>query len=59
MGTKFDLFSEEGRGFESKSVTDTRVTTDKNDPFWNMGFKHEKKRMDKNGAKCNMGFSGV
>ena len=27
-------------GFESKSFTDTRATTDKNDPFLNMGFKH-------------------
>ena len=30
-------------GFETKSVTDTRVTTDKNDPFLNTGFKHWKK----------------
>ena len=56
MVAKFDLFSAEGRGFESKSVTDTRATTDKNDPFLNMGFKHGKKWVDKNGAKCNMGF---
>ena len=56
VGAKFDLFSEEGRGFESKSVTDTRATTDKNDPFLNMGFKHWKKWVDKNGAKCDMGF---
>ena len=50
------IFSEEGLGFESKSVTDTRATTDKNDAFLNMGFKHGKKWVDKNGAKCNMGF---
>ena len=57
VGTKFDFFfSAEGRGFESKSVTDTRATTDKNDPFLNMGFKHGKKWVDKHGAKCNMGF---
>ena len=30
------------RGDESKSVTDTRATTDKNDPLLNMGFKHGK-----------------
>ena len=59
MVAKFDLFSAEGRGFESKSVTDTRATTDKNDPFLNMGFKHGKKWVDKNGAKCNMGFGRI
>ena len=42
VGAKIDLFSVE-EGFESKSVTDTRATTDKNDPFLNMGFKHGKK----------------
>ena len=46
----------EGRGFESKSVTDSRATTDKNDSFLNMGFKHGKKWVDTNGAKCNVGF---
>ena len=56
---KFDLFSAEGRGFESKSVIDTRATTDKNDPFLNKGFKHGKKWVDKNGAKCNMGFGRI
>ena len=59
VGAKFDLFSAEGRGFESKCVTDTRATTDKNDPFLNMGFKHGKKWVDKNGAKCNMGFGRI
>ena len=58
-GCQFDLFSTEGRGFESKSVTDTRATTDKNDPFLNMGFKHGKKWVDKNGAKCNMEFGRI
>ena len=53
---KFNLFSAERRAFESKSVTDTRATTDKNDPFLNVGFKHGKKRVDKNVAKCKMGF---
>ena len=33
-----------------------RATTDKNDPFLNTGFKHGKRWVDKNGAKCNMGF---
>ena len=47
MVAKFDLF------------IDTRATTDKNDPFLNMGFKHGKKWVDKNGAKCNMGFGRV
>ena len=50
------FFSADRRGFESKSVTNTRATTDKNDPFLYMGFKHGKKWVDKNGAKCNMGF---
>ena len=59
VGAKFDLFTAEGRGFESESVTDTRATTDKNDPFLNMGFKHGKKWADKNGAKCNMGFGRI
>ena len=31
----------------------------KNDPFLNMGFKHGKKWVDKNGAKCNMGFGRI
>ena len=53
VGAKFDLFSAEGRGFESKSVTD------KNDPFLNMGFKHGQKWVDKNGAKCNMEFGRI
>ena len=53
------LFSGEGRGFDSKSVTDTRATTDKNDPFLNMGFKHGKKWVDKNGAKCNTGLGRI
>ena len=52
VSATFDLFSAEG--FESESVTDT---TDKNDPFLNMGFKHGKKWVDKNGAKCNMGLA--
>ena len=58
MVAKFDLFSAEGRGFESKSVTDTRATTDKNDPFLNMGFKHGKKWVDKMGQNAIWG-SGV
>ena len=37
MVARFDLFSVEGRGFESKSVANTRATTDKNDPFLNLG----------------------
>ena len=59
MVAKFDLFSAEGWGFESKSVTDTRATTDKIDPFLIMGFKHGKKWVDKSGAKCNMGFGRI
>ena len=59
IGAKIDLFSGEAREFESKSVTDTRATTDKNDPFLNMGFKHGKKWVDKNGAKCNMRFGRI
>ena len=47
------------RGFESKSVIDTRATMDKNDPFLNVGFKHGKKWVDKNGAKCNMEFGCI
>ena len=39
-----------------ESVTDTRATTDKNDPFLKKGFKHGQKWVDKNGAKCNVGF---
>ena len=35
-----------------------RATTDKNDLFLNMEFKHGKKWADKNGAKCKKG-SGV
>ena len=50
------IFFRGGVGIESESVTDTRATTNKNDPFLNMGFKHWKKWVDKNGAKCNMGF---
>ena len=50
------FFPGRGEGFETESVTDTRATTDKNDPFLNMGFKHGKKWVDKNGAKCNLGF---
>ena len=37
------FFPRRGGGFESKSVTDTRATTDINDPFLNMEFKHGKK----------------
>ena len=59
IGAKFDLFSAEGRGFESKSVTDARATTDKNDPFLNMRFKHGKKWVDKNGAKRDMEFGRI
>ena len=40
--TKFDLFSKEDRGFESTSATDSRATTDKNDPFLNTGFKSKR-----------------
>ena len=46
-------------GFESKSVTDTSATTDKNDPFLIMGFKHGKKWVDKNGAICNVGIGRI
>ena len=42
--------------FESKSVTDTRATTDKNDPFLNVGFKHG--WVDKMGQNATWG-SGV
>ena len=45
------FFSADRRGFESESVTDTRATTDNNDPFLNVGFKHWKKWVDRNGAK--------
>ena len=38
--------------------TDTRATTDKNDPFLNMGFKHGKNGWTKNGANAIWG-SGV
>ena len=45
------FFPEEGRGgIETESATDTRATTDNNDPFLNTGFKHGKKWVDKNGA---------
>ena len=55
-----DLFSGEGgEGFETKSVTDTRATTDKNDPFLNMLFKHGKKVSGQTWAKCNMGFGRI
>ena len=48
------------RGGDSNlKVSQTRATTDKNDPFLNMGFKHGKKWVDKNGAKCNMGFGRI
>ena len=53
------FFSAEERGFESKSVTDTRATTDNNDPSLIMVFKHGKKWVDKNGATCNMGFGCI
>ena len=49
------VFPGSWEGFEIFSVMDTRATTDKNDPFLNAGFKHGKKWVDKNGAKCNMG----
>ena len=58
IGAEIDLFSRE-EGLESKSVTDTRATTDKNDLFLNMGFKHGKKWVDKNGAKCKMEFGRI
>ena len=47
------------RGVAGIRVTDTRATTDKNDPFLNMWFKHGKQWVDKNGAKCNMGFGRI
>ena len=59
VGAKIDLFSWEARGFESKSVTDTRATTEKIDPFLNIGFKRGKSGWTKNGAKCNMGFGRI
>ena len=55
VGAKIDLFPREARGFESKSVIDTRVTMDKYDPFLNMGFKHGKKWVDKNWGKMQHG----
>ena len=42
-------------GDSNLSVTDTKATTDKNDPFLNMGFKHGKKWVDKNGEKLQCG----
>ena len=33
--------------------------TDKNGPFLKMVFKHGKKWVDTNGAKCNMGFGRI
>ena len=59
IGAKIDLISREGEGFESKSVTDTRATTDKNDTFLNKEFKHGKKWVDKSGAKCDMVFGRI
>ena len=56
MGAKIDLFSGEGGGIRNQKCHRTGATTDKNDPFLNMGFKHGKKWVDKNGAKCKMGF---
>ena len=43
VGAKIDLFFAEGRGFESKSVTDTRATTDKNDPIFEHGVQTREK----------------
>ena len=56
VSAKIDLFSGEGQGFESKSVTDTRATTDKNDPFLKCGSNRGKSGWTKIGAKCNMVF---
>ena len=50
------FFSAEGRGCESKTQM---ATTDKNDSFLILGFKHGKKWVDKNGTKCNMGFGRI
>ena len=58
-GGWIDLFSGEGDGFETESVTNTKATTDQNYPFLNMGFKHGIKWVDKNAAKCNIWSSGV
>ena len=43
-------------GDSTKSVTDTRSTTDRNDLFLNMGSNTGKSWLNKNGAKCNEGF---
>ena len=53
------FFPRRGGDSNLKVSQTTRATTDKNDPFLNMGFKHGKKWVDKNGAKCNMGFGRI
>ena len=53
------FFPGRGRDSNQKVSQTQRATTDKNDPFLNMGFKHGKKWVDKNGAKCNMGFGRI
>ena len=52
------IFFQEGRGFESKCVTDTRATTDKNDPFLNWGSNTGKSGWTKMGQNATWG-SGV
>ena len=47
-GGWIDLFFREGDGFETECVTNTKATTDENDPFLHMGFKHGIKWVDKN-----------
>ena len=59
-----DTDRDDGRGRTTLTMGMTqtfgqRATTDKNDPFLNMEFKHGKKWVDKNGAKCNMGFGRI
>ena len=42
-------------GFETKSFTDTRATSDKNDPFLTMGFKHGETWVDKKWGRMQYG----
>ena len=52
------FFPQRGGDSNLKVVTDTRATTDKNDPFLNMEFKHGKKWVDKMEQNATWG-SGV
>ena len=54
VGAKIDLFSGEEKD-SNLSVTDTRATMDKNDPFLNMRVTHGKKWVDKKWGKMQCG----